>query len=116
MNALIEVDELAAALADPECVAIDCRFDLFDPEAGARQYAEAHIRGARYANLDRDLARKPGPEDGRHPLPNPETFAAWKLAVGIGACPVRAARGRIRAFDGAWRCPQQRMNLNRASA
>lgn len=83
MNALIEVHELAAVLADPQFVAIDCRFDLLDPEAGARQYAGAHIPGARYANLDHNLAREPGPEDGRHPLPKPEDFAAWIEALGV---------------------------------
>ena len=83
MNALLEVDELAAALADPRFVTIDCRFDLLDPEAGARHYAEAHIPGARYANLDRDLAREPGAQDGRHPLPNPDDFAAWLETLGV---------------------------------
>ena len=83
MNPLIEVDELASALADPDCVPIDCRFKLLDPEAGVRQYADAHIPGARYANLDLNLARVPGADDGRHPLPNPEDFAAWLEALGV---------------------------------
>lgn len=83
MNALLEVDELAAALADPRFVTIDCRFDLLDPEAGAGRYAEAHIPGARYANLDRNLAREPDADDGRHPLPDPEEFAAWLETLGV---------------------------------
>ena len=83
MEALIEVEGLAAALGDPDWVVIDCRFDLLDPEAGAKHYAEAHIPGARHANLDRDLAREPGPEDGRHPLPRPEDFAARLEALGV---------------------------------
>ena len=83
MNSLVEVDELAAALADPRFVTIDCRFDLLDPEAGAGRYAEAHIPGARYANLDRNLAREPDADDGRHPLPDPEEFAAWLETLGV---------------------------------
>ncbi len=83
MNALIEVDELASTLADPDCVPIDCRFNLLDPEAGARQYAEGHIPGARYANLDLNLAREPDADDGRHPLPNPEDFGVWLEALGV---------------------------------
>lgn len=83
MNALIEVDELASTLADPDCVPIDCRFNLLDPEAGARQYAEAHIPGARYTNLDLNLAREPGIDEGRHPLPNPGDFGVWLEALGV---------------------------------
>lgn len=70
-------------LDDPDLVVIDCRFDLLDPDAGRRQYAEAHIPGARYASLDDDLAREPGPDDGRHPLPSPENFAARLETLGV---------------------------------
>lgn len=83
MNTLVEVEQLAATLDDPDLVVIDCRFDLLDPEAGRKQYAEAHIPGARYASLDDDLAREPGPDDGRHPLPHPEDFAARLEALGV---------------------------------
>ena len=83
MNALVEVEQLAATLDDPELVVIDCRFDLLDPDAGRSQYAEAHIPGARYASLDDDLAREPGLQDGRHPLPSPDDFAARLEALGV---------------------------------
>ena len=83
MNTLVEVEQLAAALDDPDLIVIDCRFDLLDPDAGRRQYTEAHIPGARYASLDDDLAREPGPDDGRHPLPSPEGFAARLKALGV---------------------------------
>lgn len=83
MNTLVEVEQLAATLDDPHLVIIDCRFDLLDPDAGRRQYTEAHIPGARYASLDDDLAREPGPDDGRHPLPSPDDFAARLEALGV---------------------------------
>jgi thiosulfate/3-mercaptopyruvate sulfurtransferase len=81
---LITAAELAAHLDDPSWVVVDCRFTLTDPAAGPAAYARSHIPGARYANLDEDLARHPGPNDGRHPLPAAEDFAtrlgAWGIA------------------------------------
>src|SRR5262249_7380431 len=75
--------ELAAHLDDPNWVVVDCRFTLTDPAAGPAAYARSHIPGARYAHLDDDLARHPGPGDGRHPLPDAATFAARLRALGI---------------------------------
>ncbi|MDF1485058.1 sulfurtransferase [Ramlibacter sp. H39-3-26] len=81
------------------CMVFDCSFDLAAPEAGAQQYAAAHIPGAVYANLDADLSAKHGvpgaggtivaheadrpASGGRHPLPGRETFALWLSNVGF---------------------------------
>ena len=81
---LITAAELARHLDDPSWIVVDCRFTLTDPAAGPATYARAHIPGARYANLDEDLSRHPGPRDGRHPLPAAEDFAARLGAWGIG--------------------------------
>jgi thiosulfate/3-mercaptopyruvate sulfurtransferase len=81
---LIAPAELAAHLDDPSWVVVDCRFTLTDPAAGAAAYARSHIPGARYANLDEDLSRRPGPSDGRHPLPAAKDLAARLGAWGIG--------------------------------
>lgn len=72
---LIEPAELAAHLADPVWVVVDCRFELSTPTAGSRQYADGHIPGARYAHLDADLSGPVTARTGRHPLPAPERFA-----------------------------------------
>ena len=63
----------------------DCSFDLMQPGAGAQRFAEAHIPGAVYAHLDKDLSAKSGPaaSGGRHPLPTRERFAAWLASVGF---------------------------------
>lgn len=57
----------------------DCSFDLMNPAAGDALYAQAHIPGATYMHLDRDLSDHSGAADaasgGRHPLPSRETFA-----------------------------------------
>jgi thiosulfate/3-mercaptopyruvate sulfurtransferase len=74
-NPLTEALALHAARDDVDCVPIDCRFDLLQPEAGRRAYGQGHVPGARYAHLDADLSIRPGAGQGRHPLPSPESFA-----------------------------------------
>lgn len=81
---LIDVDSLAAHLHAPGWVVLDCRFELGKPSIGEDAYSSAHIPGAQYAHLDRDLAAPVGPATGRHPLPDPEIFAAKASAWGIG--------------------------------
>ena len=82
---LIDCAELAAILAQPELVVIDCRFDLADGAAGYAAYLEAHIPRAHYAHLDRDLSGPPHTDHGRHPLPSPARMAAVFSALGISA-------------------------------
>jgi thiosulfate/3-mercaptopyruvate sulfurtransferase len=81
---LIDVDSLRALLGGPHLCIVDCRFDLMHPEAGRRAYLEAHIPGARYADLNLDLSAPVGPSTGRHPLPPPAVFAARVRELGIG--------------------------------
>lgn len=68
-------------LALTDVVILDCRPD-------PRAYAEGHVPGAHHAQLERDLAapaHDPA-HGGRHPLPDPEAFAAtlgrWGIAPG----------------------------------
>ena len=80
---LISATALADRLDDSAWVVVDCRFVLTDPDAGRAAYRRGHIPGARYAHLDYDLARVPGPTDGRHPLPPAQDFAATVGNLGI---------------------------------
>jgi thiosulfate/3-mercaptopyruvate sulfurtransferase len=51
---------------------------LIDARTDAAAYQAGHVAGARHAQLERDLAA-PAPDPargGRHPLPDPQTFAA----------------------------------------
>jgi thiosulfate/3-mercaptopyruvate sulfurtransferase len=73
---LIDAQSLQEHLGQPGWVVVDCRFNLLQPSAGRAAYDRAHVPGARYADLDRDLARPPSAAEGRHPLPAPATFAA----------------------------------------
>lgn len=81
---LISTAELSAHLDDLNWAIIDCRFSLGDPDLGRRDYVAAHIPGAVYAHLERDLSGSivPG-KTGRHPLPSAEklvrAFNHWGI-------------------------------------
>ncbi len=94
-GALAEALETEAAGGAPTWVVFDCRFDLVNAEAGRRAYARGHIPGALYAHLDADLSSPPGPQDGRHPLPDRASFRAWLGAQGVGP------RTKVVAYDEA---------------
>jgi thiosulfate/3-mercaptopyruvate sulfurtransferase len=81
---LIDVDSLGKLLGEPQLAVVDCRFDLMNPDAGRQAYLQAHIPGARYADLNRDLSAPVAPHTGRHPLPAPESFAGRLEGLGIG--------------------------------
>src|SRR6185295_3667937 len=81
---LIETDQLAGRLNDPDLAIIDCRFDLKDVGAGERMYHAGHVPGAVYAHLDHDLSGAKNGSNGRHPLPDPEVFGRTLSAFGIG--------------------------------
>ncbi|BBH23286.1 thiosulfate sulfurtransferase [Paenibacillus baekrokdamisoli] len=64
---------------------VDCRFLLSDALAGEKAYADGHIEGAVYLDLERELSA-PKREDrkgGRHPLPEPTALAAALGHAGI---------------------------------
>ena len=83
-NCLISVDALAARVGSADARIIDCRFDLFAPNAGRAAYLAAHIPGAVYADLDQDLSAPVGPTTGRHPLPAVASSAEIFGRMGIG--------------------------------
>ena len=64
-------------------VVLDISFDLADIAAGERSYRESHLPGARYMHVDRDLSATKTGTNGRHPLPNRETFAATAGRFGV---------------------------------
>ena len=97
---LVSATELQSLVASgAPLMVFDCSFDLTQPSAGAQQYADAHIPGAIYANLDTDLSALHGApgatgtvtaheadepaSGGRHPLPSRERFATWLSRIGF---------------------------------
>lgn len=82
---LVSAATLADHLQDAHWLIVDCRFDLAQPAAGEAAYRAGHIPGAVYAHLDRDLSSPITLHSGRHPLPDPERFAATLSAWGVTA-------------------------------
>jgi thiosulfate/3-mercaptopyruvate sulfurtransferase len=80
---IISSQELLANLADPALVIFDCRHELMNHEAGARAYAQSHLPGARFAHSETDLAGPKTGRNGRHPLPDPQTFMGWLGRNGV---------------------------------
>lgn len=69
MSVTTTVTELKGLLdSEHPPVVLDVRWALGDPH-GRDHYAEGHIPGAVYVDLDRELAAPPSAEGGRHPLP-----------------------------------------------
>jgi thiosulfate/3-mercaptopyruvate sulfurtransferase len=83
MGPLVSTTWLRARLDDPDIRVIDSRFLLGKPGAAEALWREAHIPGAAFLDVDRDLAAPPG-EGGRHPLPDAASFEAAARRAGIG--------------------------------
>ena len=80
---LTEAGELAACIDDRRLRILDCRFDLMAPEAGHKAWLDAHIPGAVYADLEKDLSGRVTRETGRHPLPAVQHAVAAFSRLGI---------------------------------
>lgn len=91
---IIDAAALAPLLQDPGIAVIDCRFDLAQPASGREAYLAGHIPGARYMSLDEDLSAAVAPGTGRHPLPQPDRFAARLGEFGV------ANDTQVIAYDG----------------
>ena len=84
LSTLVSTADLAERLQNPIALRIfDCRHDLANPQQGEQQYADAHIPGALFAHLDRDLSGPKTGKNGRHPLPEPKVFVTWLGKQGL---------------------------------
>ncbi|MFD1956371.1 sulfurtransferase [Paenibacillus thailandensis] len=88
MSNLISVEQLKKKLSGTSTgiAIVDCRFNLAEPEAGRRAYAEGHLPGAVYMDLNEDLSGPVGKHGGRHPLPDRDKLARrlGELSIGNG--------------------------------
>jgi len=80
-TALISTADLANLR---DAAIVDTRFELAQPSWGEAQYRAAHIPGAVYAHLDRQLSGPKTGGNGRHPMPDLKTFKAQLGQWGIG--------------------------------
>ncbi|MFA0813266.1 sulfurtransferase [Microbulbifer epialgicus] len=82
---LIEVADLLELQKSAVPVILDCRYDLVDPESGARAYSTGHIPRAHYASLHRDLSAPIQRFGGRHPMPTSAQFQKFARNLGINS-------------------------------
>ena len=61
---------------------LDVRWSLIGPP-GRELYKTGHIPGARFVDLDHQLAAPHGPGTGRHPMPAAEDFQAAMRGLGV---------------------------------
>jgi thiosulfate/3-mercaptopyruvate sulfurtransferase len=69
--------------ADGDVVLADVRWYM-DGRSGRDAYRSGHLPGAVFVDLDKELAGDPHGGGGRHPLPDPESFARAMSEHGIG--------------------------------
>ncbi|MDF2259070.1 sulfurtransferase [Streptantibioticus ferralitis] len=79
MDAIISAAELLSAPQDRTI--LDVRYQLGGPP-GRPQYEAGHIPGARYVDLEAELAGPPGAH-GRHPLPELDVFTTAMRRAGV---------------------------------
>jgi thiosulfate/3-mercaptopyruvate sulfurtransferase len=84
LTTLIDTSTLAAHLDDERFSVVDCRFRLDDTGWGEREYLAGHVPRAAYVHLDRDLSGPKTGTNGRHPLPDVQTFEKVASRLGIG--------------------------------
>lgn len=74
---LVDATSLSAVIGAPDLRLIDARFVMLNaaPDAGRQAYAQGHLPGAVYADLNLDLSDLSRVGEGRHPLPDETVFA-----------------------------------------
>ncbi|WP_020575686.1 sulfurtransferase [Actinopolymorpha alba] len=111
MSALISASDLAKALSsDQPPVVLDVRWSLTGPSK-ADTYADGHVPGARFVELDAALSAPPvgaGPRHpgGRHPLPDPQVFENAMGTAGVSRTSTVVVYGDPDGFGPAraWWC------------
>ncbi|KRF03164.1 3-mercaptopyruvate sulfurtransferase [Paenibacillus sp. Soil766] len=83
MENIVSQSWLLGQLGDANIVIADCRFALGKPESGRELYAQDHIEGAVYVDLEKDLSGALMAHGGRHPLPDLGAFSILVGSLGI---------------------------------
>lgn len=82
-TSIISPEALRERLGSSDLVILDCRHSLADFALGRRLYDESHIPGAFFGRVEEDLAGPKTGKNGRHPLPDPQTFARFLRERGV---------------------------------
>ena len=88
--------------ANPRYQFVDCRWDIGAPERGRELYLAGHIPGAAFLDVESDLSDLSVQDQGRHPLPSAEQFAAAASRAGIGAGTFVMAYGAMGGAERLW--------------
>jgi thiosulfate/3-mercaptopyruvate sulfurtransferase len=80
---IVSPQALHEKLGDPKIVVIDTRHLLADFSYGKREYDAGHIPGAYFASFEDELAGPKTGKNGRHPMPDPEAFAAFLRSLRV---------------------------------
>ncbi|HET6782561.1 MAG TPA: sulfurtransferase [Pseudoxanthomonas sp.] len=103
---LVEPQDLAAELDNPELRIVDARFSLIDPAQGHEGYEQSHLPHAVYADLNQDLSDLGKTGQGRHPLPEDRDFTRklgqWGIAPGHQVVVYDAGDGSMAAARFWW--------------
>jgi len=106
LRTLIDAPALAELTRRNDVFVVDCRSDLADPAAAGRAYAQGHIPGAVYADLNRDLSDLTKTGLGRHPLPDAKQFSAvlarWGWTPQLRVVAYDSANGALAAARLWW--------------
>jgi thiosulfate/3-mercaptopyruvate sulfurtransferase len=82
VTSFVDVPTLRAMLGgDRPPIVLGARWRYLGP-SGDELFAQGHIPGSVYLDLDDDLSGPPGP-GGRHPLPDPASFAGAVRRAGV---------------------------------
>ncbi len=126
---LLAIRELVSSLTDPSAAPV-----VIDARRSREAYLGSHLAGARWVDLDRELA---GPaadpaHGGRHPLPSPAAFARTLSRLGVSPTSsvvvyddqggaISAARlwwmlrsfghAQVRVLDGGWQAIEEAARL-----
>ena len=82
---LIELPQFAELLDSGNPLVLDCSFALGQPDWGRQEYLKAHIPGAIYVDLEKDLSGPPITDCGRHPMPSAEALLDLFSRLGVSA-------------------------------
>src|SRR5699024_10034998 len=93
MSDIISVEQLEKMQAEDEITIIDVRGHLTKHDYGKRIYNEAHIPGAFFLDMEKDLSGEVKQHGGNHPLPD-----VMELAKKLGEIGVHPKR-KVIAYD-----------------
>ena len=83
LKTLMNTNELALLLGQPNFVVLDCRFYLTDHTKGRAEYEKGHIPDAIFVDVHHELASPETQTTGRHPLPEENVFSKQLPVWGI---------------------------------